>query len=240
MHASAAAGLIVDRRDPQYYKALGTQYQDKNVLCLRTFFVLAVQPPPSMSHIILITGSSGYLGGSLLAQLGRTKLPPYQKLYALVRTEQQAEAVKNYGAEPLVLDLQDEGAVVKSIVDAQISIIYFLVDALKSTFQIPMIKALSEVKKQTGRDVHFLHTSGAKIFSEHAGFPKNQEISDTDQGLFELQKTLKVPHNLMALVRSPFSLLLSSLTQAPSIQLHKQQNPRRALQEHNILTQFRP
>jgi hypothetical protein len=193
-----------------------------------------------MSHIILITGSSGYLGGSLLAQLGRTELPPHQKLYALVRTEQQAEAVKNYGAEPLVLDLQDEGAVVKSIVDAQISIIYFLVDALKSTFQIPMIKALSEVKKQTGRDVHFLHTSGAKIFSEHAGFPKNQEIADTDQGLFELQKTLKAPHDLMTLVHSLFSLLLSSLTQVPSTPLHKRQYPRRALQEHNILTQLRP
>jgi NAD(P)-dependent dehydrogenase (short-subunit alcohol dehydrogenase family) len=153
-----------------------------------------------MLHSVLITGGSGYLGGSLLAQLSRTQLPAHQKLYALVRTKRQAEAVKQYGVEPLVLDLADEDAVVKSIVNAKISIIFFLVDALKFALQIPMIKALGEVKKQTGQDVHFLHTSGAKIFSEHAGFPTDQEVADTNLGLYELQKTVEAPHSLLKMV----------------------------------------
>lgn len=153
-----------------------------------------------MPHSILLTGASGYLGGSLLAQLHRTSIPQSTKLFALARSEDQAEAVKKYGAEPLILNLKDQDSVIKSIVDAQITIVYFLVDALNSKFQIPMIKALSEVKKQTGQEVHFLHTSGAKIFSQHAGFPTDHTILDTDPELYDLQKASKTPIELMAQV----------------------------------------
>jgi nucleoside-diphosphate-sugar epimerase len=153
-----------------------------------------------MSRSILITGASGYLGGSLLDHLHNTSLPKHRTLYALVRSKEQGEAVKKYGAEPLVLDLQDEASVTKSIVDAQISIIYFLVDAMKADAQIPIIKALAEVKKQTGRDVHFLHTSGAKIFSEHAGMTVDQSLRDDDADLYEMQKSAKAPHELLTQV----------------------------------------
>lgn len=154
-----------------------------------------------MSHSVLITGASGYLGGSLLAQLRRANLPQYTKLFALARSEVQAEAIKQYGAEPLILNLGDQDSVIKSIIDAKITIIYFLVDAVKSEFQIPMIKALSEVKKQTGQEVHFLHTTGAKMFSQHAGFPTDRTILDTDPKLYDLQKASKPPHDIMAQVR---------------------------------------
>ncbi|KAH7414241.1 hypothetical protein DE146DRAFT_762950 [Phaeosphaeria sp. MPI-PUGE-AT-0046c] len=150
-----------------------------------------------MSHSILLTGASGYLGGSLLAQLSRTELPPHNDLYALVRSDQQAEQVKQYGAKPLTLDFANEDATIKEIVDANISIIYFLIDALKCETQILLIRALWEVKKKTGQEVHFLHTSGAKIFSEHAGVPTDRIIYDTEPKLFDMQKALQAPHALM-------------------------------------------
>lgn len=154
----------------------------------------------SMSHSILITGASGYLGGSLLAQLHRTILPSHKTIYALVRSDEQAEQVKKHGAEPLKLSFADANAVIKTIVDANISIIFFLIDALNSTYQLPLIRALGELKKQTGQDVHFLHTSGAKIFSEHAGMPVEREVRDDEEGLFEMQKGTKAPHGVMDLV----------------------------------------
>lgn len=117
-----------------------------------------------MSHNILITGGSGYLGGTLLARWAGADLPPYGKLYALVRTEQQAEAVKRqYGAEPLTFNPYDEAAVFQGVVDNQITVIYHLIDAFKSDSQVYMIKALAEVKRTTGQTVHFLHVS----FSTH-------------------------------------------------------------------------
>ncbi|CAN9343833.1 unnamed protein product [Alternaria alternata] len=143
---------------------------------------------------ILITGASGYLGGSLLAQLRNTALPGNETIYALVRSQEQAEAVKEYDVLPFTLDLQDEKSVRKNIVDAQIFVVYFLVDAVNCDMQIPLIKALGEVKRQTGREVHFLHTSGAKMFSEHAGMPTDRRLVDTDPALYDLQKSSESPH----------------------------------------------
>ena len=111
----------------------------------------------NMSRNILITGASGYLGGSMLARLGAAGLPPYDKLYALVRTEEQANAVRKYGAEPLQFDVSDGAAVREAIIEKRISVVYWLISAVSSTAQVNMIKALEKVKTQTGLEVHLLH-----------------------------------------------------------------------------------
>ncbi|KAK9311145.1 hypothetical protein V1524DRAFT_77288 [Lipomyces starkeyi] len=147
-----------------------------------------------MSHNILITGASGYLGGSLLARWNQAGLPPYQKLYALVRTEEQAKAVKElYGAEPLQIDQNNESDIKQAIISRGISIIYWLISASDTRVPKIMIDALGDVKKDTGKDVHFLFTSGAKIFSSHTGHPTDRPLLDTDPELYEFQKTLDGP-----------------------------------------------
>ncbi|KAK7955725.1 uncharacterized protein PG986_004947 [Apiospora aurea] len=151
-----------------------------------------------MPRNILITGASGYLGGTLLARWAAADLPPYSKLYALVRTGQQAEAVKKqYGAEPLLFDPYDEAAVRRGVVENRITVVFHLIDAFKSDSQVHVIKALAEVKKATGQTVHFLHTSGAKIFSNHAGAPHDRELRDNDPDLYQIQKHQQAPHEVM-------------------------------------------
>ncbi|XHG04735.1 hypothetical protein AWENTII_007982 [Aspergillus wentii] len=148
----------------------------------------------TMSRNILITGASGYLGGTLLARWKSAQLPPYSKLYALVRSEEQGEAVKQYEAEPLIGNLKDHGSIIQSIVSRKITIIYFLVDAYSSQYQPAMIQALGEVKKQTGQEVHFLHTTGAKQFSRHAGISTEYPLLDTDPKLYDIQKDAVTSH----------------------------------------------
>lgn len=111
------------------------------------------------SHRILITGASGYLGGTLLARWKQAGLPAHDRLYALVRTDAQAKAVEQYGAEPLTFDSRDEAAVLRAVVDNKITIVYYLIDAIRGEAQVNFIKALAEVKKATGQEVHLLHVS---------------------------------------------------------------------------------
>ncbi|KAI4862192.1 hypothetical protein F4820DRAFT_431129 [Hypoxylon rubiginosum] len=150
-----------------------------------------------MSHNILITGGSGYLGGTLLARIGAAGLPPYGKLYALVRTNEQAAAVKQYGAEPLAFNIQDEATVRDTVLKHGISVVFYLVDPFFSAAQVHFINALAEIKKTTGKDVHFLHTSGAKIFSSHAGAPTDKPLLDNDPHLYDIQKSQKAPIGFM-------------------------------------------
>lgn len=174
------------------------------------------------SHNILITGASGYLGGTLLARWNTVALPAYNKLFALVRTDAQAEAVKQYSAEPISFDTKDERAVMRGIVDNKITVVYFLINAMDGVAQVHFIKALAEVKKLTGLDVHFLHvslmgdtsyilptsliyrnnikTSGAKLFSSHAGAPTEKPLLDNDPNLYSIQKAQVAPLGVMQTV----------------------------------------
>ncbi|KAL4733056.1 hypothetical protein BDV11DRAFT_176055 [Aspergillus similis] len=152
----------------------------------------------SQFHNILLTGVSGYLGGTLLAHLHtQANLSPYKSLYALVRSEQQACAVKEFGAEPLTLNLNDPSSITKTLIEKEISVVFFLIDAFNVHVQKTMIEALGRVKQNTGRDVHFLHTTGAKAFSSHVGIDSalapGGELLDTDPRLYEIQQTTNAP-----------------------------------------------
>lgn len=193
-------------------------------------------------HRILVTGASGYLGGTLLARWAGANLPPatgYDKLFALVRTDAQAQAVRQWlreapaEVEPLTMNIhEDEGAAVREAIVANgITVVFYLVDAVRSGPQLGMIEALAEVRRRTGLDVHFLHvsmptnfflslslslsrltdratnrstgvyltidnfqkTTGAKVFSGHAGAPTDRPLLDTDPELYSIQNSKSPP-----------------------------------------------
>ncbi|KAK5174484.1 uncharacterized protein LTR77_001564 [Saxophila tyrrhenica] len=175
-----------------------------------------------MHHNILLTGASGYLGGSLLAAWSSANLPPHGKLHALVRTDKQADDVRQYGAEPVRIDVSDPEAIRQCVVERQITIVLWLIDAMRSEGQVAFIKALGEVKGRVGGDVHFVHvwicssiritggqalmnsrqTSGAKIFSSHAGAPTDGPLLDTAPDLYDIQKAQVPKLSLMGTVRT--------------------------------------
>lgn len=108
---------------------------------------------------ILVTGGSGYLGGTLLHRLKLAKLLTYDTLYALVRTDSQAQAVKQYGATPLNFDSYKAEAVKDAVLKYNINIVFVLHDAIKAEARVNFIRALSSLKEKNGTEVHLLHVS---------------------------------------------------------------------------------
>ncbi|KAF7515639.1 hypothetical protein G7054_g14481 [Neopestalotiopsis clavispora] len=143
---------------------------------------------------ILITGASGYLGGSLLTQVCRSSLPSDAKVFALVRSSSQQDAVRQLGAEPLTFDAYDQLSVRKAIMENDISIIFYLIDCNKSDSAICFIKALGDLQRQCGKKTHFIFTTGTKQFGQHAGAPTDSPLLDTTPDLYEIQKHQKSPY----------------------------------------------
>lgn len=142
---------------------------------------------------ILITGGSGYIGGSLLATLKTTRnLPPHGTIYALVRNSDQASKAKShYNATPITLDLESQSAITSTLLDKQISIVFFMINAFNADAQLKFIEALAAVREKHGIETHFLHTTGAKLFSSFTGHPTDRVLSDAEEGLYDVQKAAK-------------------------------------------------
>lgn len=109
-----------------------------------------------MAHNIWLTGASGYLGGTLLARLSTSRQSGVDKIFALVRKDAQAEACHDYGVSPLKFDAYNQAEVQAAIIENKITIVYFLIGANKFDKQEYFIQALSESKKITGQDTHFI------------------------------------------------------------------------------------
>lgn len=123
-----------------------------------------------MSHNILVTGSSGYLGGTLLSRWASSNITAFDKLFALVRSREQAESVQQlYGAVPLSMDLKNANSIKNAIIDSKITVVIFLIDAYYADTQLAIIDGLSEVAKLTGLTTHFVHVC---VLSS-SGRPKN-------------------------------------------------------------------
>ncbi|KAK0474214.1 NAD-P-binding protein [Armillaria novae-zelandiae] len=151
---------------------------------------------------LLITGASGYLGGSLLNDL--IKIPNVE-IYALVRTESQASTVKRLDVRPVEFDLMNQAAIQKAVEELELTVVLHLANAFSFVPPEAFIRGLAVVKQKTGKDVHFVHTSGAKVFSSHTGI--KQRLNDTDD-VYAIQKTTKSP---IPLIQTPVDTVTSIL-----------------------------
>ncbi|KAF9073407.1 hypothetical protein BDP27DRAFT_1216127, partial [Rhodocollybia butyracea] len=149
---------------------------------------------------ILLTGASGYLGGSVLVHL-LTKFDLEAnkiKLYTLVRKTEQVTKVHELGGNvtPLVGDVQDGETMKELIVSNSISVVIETVDARQFAVAEPCIEALAIVKEKLNVPVHFVHTSGAKMFSSHVGMDQSGFLND-DGDVYGTVSALNTTHPVM-------------------------------------------
>lgn len=110
-----------------------------------------------MAPNILLTGVSGYLGGTLLNKWKTSGPKNHGTMSVLVRNDEQAKEVAKYGVPPLIVSLKDEEAIIKALLERDVSIVYYLIGSYWLESQLYFIKGLAEVKKKSGHDVHFLY-----------------------------------------------------------------------------------
>lgn len=131
-----------------------------------------------MTPKLLITGATGYIGGTVLNHLQTSTDPPIKALTlsALVRSNSQAENLAITGVNPILFkDLDDTKTLVEAASQHDVVIhtaSWGHVESARS-----LIHGLAQRKKQTGREVYYIHTSGTSNLGGHP-ITKPEEIED--------------------------------------------------------------
>ncbi|KAJ7273152.1 NAD-P-binding protein [Mycena rebaudengoi] len=150
---------------------------------------------------ILFTGASGYIGGALFNQIksDRPHTAGSDEIYSLVRTPYQAEQIKSLGYIPVQFDLANKEEIFRAVVDNEVTVVVHLANAFDFVPAEAFVRGLAEVKTRTGLEVHFIHTSGAKLFSSHVGIQhvSGKLLNDALDDMYTVQKESKSCHSMM-------------------------------------------
>ena len=121
---------------------------------------------------IFLTGASGYIGGTVAAQLLRSGV----RVRGLVRSEQSAAAVSAQGIEPVVGTLDDTTLLAREAMQSDGVVNAASADHAES------LDALITALEGTGRPL--LHTSGSSVIADDArGLFASEAIFDEDSPL---------------------------------------------------------
>ncbi|KAL2783365.1 hypothetical protein BJX66DRAFT_131247 [Aspergillus keveii] len=145
-----------------------------------------------MSPNILITGATGYIGGTLLRALVSARVVPPSSIWAIVRSDTQAESVEHLQVNAVQVALTDEGGIQRAILDNGIDIVIHTVSVVDPTLAASLLNALKARKASTNRPVYFIYNSGVSAFADKTGWPYG--VAKETDDLYELQKGLTVPN----------------------------------------------
>jgi nucleoside-diphosphate-sugar epimerase len=114
-----------------------------------------------MSQKLLLTGATGYIGGSVLTTFLNSSNSSIKALQisVLVRSKTQAKKLTGLGVHPILFqDFDDTATITKAA--SEHDIVIHTASGLHTNSAIALVRGLAERKKSTGRNVIFIHTSG--------------------------------------------------------------------------------
>ncbi|KAF4955410.1 hypothetical protein FGADI_4590 [Fusarium gaditjirri] len=131
---------------------------------------------------IIITGATGYVGGSVLSAILSNPALPKLFITALVRTQSQASTLSALPVITLLFtDLDDADFLIK------VASTHDIIIHAANGYHIPSAQAfihgLAQRKQQTGREVHYIHNSGTSNFGDRPVskvYTKERVFSDKD------------------------------------------------------------
>ncbi|KZL79645.1 nad dependent epimerase dehydratase family protein [Colletotrichum incanum] len=151
-----------------------------------------------MARRVLYTGATGFVGGTVLSQILHTSYPEIKNLSitALVRKPEQASLLKQRGIEAIVFEGLDDSEFLKKTASEYDYVIH-TPSGFHTGSAVALIEGLAQRKKQTGKDVHFIHTSGTSNLAERTITKEAREVhewSDKEK-VFEFEEEKEAEEN---------------------------------------------
>ncbi|OQE23174.1 hypothetical protein PENSTE_c009G00603 [Penicillium steckii] len=137
---------------------------------------------------ILVTGASGYIGGSIVAEILGHKHDIFDavRIHAAVRSPEQAESLSKLDVNVVQFDLSDQAAVARYILLNDIDCIINNATSIDTNVVSNLILALGKQKDTTGKENFYIHTTGLSAFDQNTNWPFG-EVKDTDH-VYDLER----------------------------------------------------
>jgi nucleoside-diphosphate-sugar epimerase len=136
---------------------------------------------------LLLTGATGYMGGSVLSTLLASANPTVKNLSisALVRKPEHVELLEQQGVTAILFaGLDDTGAVRKAA--SEHDIVINTANAFHTKAAEAIIDGLAERQRETGTPAHLIHASGTSSLGDRpitGGYTETQVFSDQDDDI---------------------------------------------------------
>ncbi|KAH9230260.1 hypothetical protein K456DRAFT_1752451 [Colletotrichum gloeosporioides 23] len=129
------------------------------------------------SQKLLITGATGYIGGTVLTQLLNSTVPGINSLSfsALIRHQSQADILAEKGIQSIMFNGLDDTAIIRQAA-ADHDVIVHIANSFHKASAEAMLQGLHDRKAKTGKTGIFIHTSGT---SNVADFPITKKYRGT-------------------------------------------------------------
>ncbi|KAF4967482.1 hypothetical protein FSARC_4977 [Fusarium sarcochroum] len=110
---------------------------------------------------VLITGATGYIGGSVITTILNSSNPSLQNIQisALVRRQEQAEVLTTLGITPILFTNLDDSEFLTQTA-SNFDIVIHAANGYHTASAKALIQGLAERKAKTGKPVHYIHNSG--------------------------------------------------------------------------------
>ncbi|KAF8850555.1 NAD(P)-binding protein [Acephala macrosclerotiorum] len=113
------------------------------------------------SHKILLTGATGYIGGAVLAQILESTPDVLAKhqISVLIRGKEKVAVFEKMGVKPILFNSLDETEFLRKLA-SEYDIIIHTASGFHTASAKALVTGLGDRRKQTGKEVHYIHTTG--------------------------------------------------------------------------------
>ena len=161
---------------------------------------------PSPPLKILLTGATGFIGGSILDTLLASKSPALQEstITCLLRDAARASKLTSHYGDRVKLaeyeDLDDVDATIHYA--SQHDIVINTTLGFHQASAVALVKGLGKRREETGRDVWMIHTSGTSNLADtpftktwtDQQYPEGREFDDASTDVYSYEKEREKLH----------------------------------------------